>query len=51
MTDREKIINALLSATQLYNAAGTKKEADQRYKLLRETLERYHKTLWGKAEK
>jgi hypothetical protein len=51
MTNKEQITKELLTATQLYNAAADHKEANQRYKLLCETLQRYHKTLWGKPER
>jgi hypothetical protein len=46
MSEKQKALNTLTSATKLFMSAGTKKEADGRYELMRHALEKYYNTVW-----
>ena len=46
MTEKEKALNGVNSALRFFMTADTRAEADVRYKMTRDALERYYKTVW-----
>jgi len=46
ITEKEKALNGVNSALRFFMTAETRAEADVRYKMIRDALDRYYKTVW-----